>query len=45
MSFFLLIRDNLHFMVCNYLPGNGMFSTDIKIDAFPDRLLFNREDD
>lgn len=43
MSFFLLIRDNLYFATCNYLPGDGVFSVDRKMDAFPDRLLFNGE--
>lgn len=43
MSFFLLIRDNLHFATCKFLPGDAVFSVDIKMDAFPDKLLFNGE--
>lgn len=43
MPFFSLIRDNLHFTVCNYPPGNGVFSVDIKMEAFPNGLVFSRE--
>lgn len=30
MSLFLLIKEDLHFTICEYLPGNGVFSANIK---------------
>lgn len=41
MPFF--VRDNLRFTICNYLSGNGVFSVNIKMDAFSDACLSSGE--